>query len=201
MDPKIPARPPVYPPGEVNHQEQSQKRRHKTRKPRPVRPIPPELDRAQRDAMPAVAHTAPVLAVRAVRKGATQPGGLDLLMTDMQDAIDTCDWRHLGTLLGTMREQNFRLDELGTTAPPSVDWVVRRAPAEVLDADEGDSQLKARLALGLLERGCNPAAMDAQGRKVLDRIIASAGDEWLSRAAADYPAIRKLLAGMKREKD
>lgn len=201
MDPKIPARPPVYPLGEVNHQQQPQKQRHRTRKPRPVRPVPPELGRALPAAMPPLAHTAPVLAVRTVQKGETRPGGLDLLMTDMQAAIDMCNWRHLDTLLGTMREQNFRLDELGTAAPPSVHWVVRRAPAEVLDADEGDPKLKARLALGLLERGCDPAAVDTQGRKVLDRIIALAGDEWLSMAAADYPAIRKLLAGMKRDKD
>lgn len=146
-------------------------------------------------------HTSPVPVNRPGREQETPSGGLDLLMTDMQAAINMCDWGHLVTLLGTMREQKFRLDEQGNAAPPSVDWVLRRAPAEVLDADEGGTQLRARLALGLLERGCDPTATDAQGHKVLDRIVAAAGDEWLSRAAADYPAIRALLAGMNRDKE
>ncbi len=148
-----------------------------------------------------LAHASPVLTKRLGAKLEAQPGGLELLMGDLQAAIDMCNWRHLDALLGTMREQKFRLDELGTEAPLSVDWVVRRAPAEVLDTDDGDEKFKARLALALLERGCDPNATDAQGRGVLDRIIASAGDEWLSRAAADYPAIRDMLARMKRDKD
>ncbi len=201
MNPKIPGRPPAYPLGEVNCQQPPQRRPHKTRKPRPVRPLPSELERAMPGAMPPLAHTEPVLVVRTVRKRESQSGGLDWLMTDMQEAIDMCDWRHLDTLLGTMREQDFRLDDLGPAAPLSADWVVRRAPAEVLDADEGDAQFKARLALALLERGCDPTATDAQGRKVLDRIIAAAGNEWLSRAAVDYPAIGALLARMKRDRE
>lgn len=186
---------------DVIYRELPQKRPPKTRKPRPVRAAPSEfLERRPVGTSP-LPYSQPVLATRRGDKKMPAQGGLEMLADEIELAIDTRNWRRLQGLLDSMREQGFRLDEPELAAFFAVRWLVFNAPMDVLDAADGDRELRLRLALGLLERGCDPKAADAHGNTVSARIRDLAGEEFLASVMTEYPSLKTVFCETRRSKN
>lgn len=201
MKTKFSGRNGASPLGEVNYQEPLQKRRPKTRKPRPVRPVPGDLLAKVPAGAAALLHSPPRLGTRRGTGKAPPQGGLELLMDEMDHAIETRNWQRLQGLVDTMREQGFRLDEPEFGALFSVRWLVFNAPLDVLEANEGNLESRLRLAVALIDRGCDPKATDSDGNTVAARLRDLASEELLNSVMAEYPSLRAVFGDTLRAND